>query len=270
METIENPEILPNEPSKKSMGPSRYNDTLGRVAGGLVLIVTGGVLFARKAGVYFPEWLFSFEMLMVVIGMFMWSRSAFRRPAGLIIMLIGGLFLLDNWIPNFHLGMYFWPIMIIAAGIWVIVGAGRRRRDKYRQHWQQRYTASSSFTAPDQATSPLFDSDEAIYSTAIFSGVKKTIVSKNFKGGRAESFFGGTELNFIAADLQSPQVLEIEQAFGGTKLIVPAHWVVRSEMVSILGGVEDKRKNALPNPDERQTLILRGTTIFGGVDIKGY
>ena len=36
--------------------------------------------------------------------------------------------------------------------------------------------------------------------------------------------FGGAEINFMQADIQGRVELEVNQVFGGTKLIVPAHW----------------------------------------------
>jgi hypothetical protein len=69
-----------------------------------------------------------------------------------------------------------------------------------------------------------------------------------------------------------PIVLDITQIFGGAKLIIPPHWKIQSEeIVSIFGSVEDKRP-VLPesNYDSGKVLVLKGTNIFGGIDIKSY
>jgi hypothetical protein len=86
------------------------------------------------------------------------------------------------------------------------------------------------------------------------------------------TIFGGTELNFGQADMNNRIVLDITQIFGGAKLIVPPHWRIHSEeIVSIFGSVEDKRPIvANPTYDENKVLILKGTNIFGGIDIKSY
>jgi hypothetical protein len=59
------------------------------------------------------------------------------------------------------------------------------------------------------------------------------------------------------------------QIFGGAKLIVPPHWQIRSEMVAVFGGIEDKRapQNSY---DEDKVVILNGTTFFGGIEIRSY
>jgi predicted membrane protein len=56
--------------------------------------------------------------------------------------------------------------------------------------------------------------------------------------------------------------------FGGTKLIVPSDWDVQSGVVTIFGGIEDKRQPAQINPVK--VLYLDGTCIFGGVEIKSF
>jgi hypothetical protein len=56
---------------------------------------------------------------------------------------------------------------------------------------------------------------------------------------------------------------------GGTKIVVPPHWTIRSELTSIFGNIEDKRQNiGVPNPDK--VLILDGTSVFGGIEIRNY
>src|SRR5690606_6223030 len=82
--------------------------------------------------------------------------------------------------------------------------------------------------------------EDRIESVSIFGGVKKNIVSKNFRGGEIVNFFGGSEINLIQADINGRINLEVVQVFGGTKIIVPANWTIHSEMVAIFGGIEDK------------------------------
>lgn len=83
--------------------------------------------------------------------------------------------------------------------------------------------------------------------------------------------FGGTELNLMQADIEEKATLEITQVFGGTKLLVPAHWEIKSEIVAVLGSVEDKRP-VQPNvsSEPAKTLVLVGTVVFGGIEIKSF
>lgn len=247
----------------------RRNDRFGRLAGGLILVAAGGLLFARKAGVWLPEWIFSFEMFLIVLGAFIWARQAFRRPGGLILMLVGGFFILDDIIPGFYIGNYFWPIVITAIGLWIMF-APTGSRDRWKRK-MMRKNGNSNFQQPDQTSNAPFDPEEIINSTTVFGACKKNIFSRDFKGGEADTYFGGTEINLSQADIKSNVVLEITQVFAGTKIIVPVNWQVKSEMVAVIGGIEDKRPvHPARNDEDVKTLILRGTTIFGGVDIKSY
>jgi len=103
----------------------------------------------------------------------------------------------------------------------------------------------------------------------IFSSVKKKVFSKNFKGGDVVSIFGGAEINLSQADFNGTIAIEVVQIFGGTKLIIPPHWQIRSEMVAIFGGIEDKRPPQM-HYDEDKVVVLNGTTFFGGIEIKSY
>jgi predicted membrane protein len=80
-------------------------------------------------------------------------------------------------------------------------------------------------------------------------------------------------LDFSQADIKDGEVamLDITQMFGGVKLFVPANWVIKSDMTAILGGYDDKRSIAPTNFDgARKTLVIDGTCVFGGVEIKSF
>ena len=115
-----------------------------------------------------------------------------------------------------------------------------------------------------------WNDEDFVDSTAIFGGAKKNIISKNFKGGDLVNIFGGTDLDLTQADFTGTAVIELTTIFGGTKLIIPTNWAIQSDAVIIFGGLEDKRKmpSVAENPDK--TLVLKGTVIFGGIDIKSY
>jgi hypothetical protein len=112
-------------------------------------------------------------------------------------------------------------------------------------------------------------SDDFIDSTSIFGGAKKNIISKNFRGGDLVNIFGGTELDLSRADFNGTAEIELTTIFGGTKLIVPSNWDVRSEAVTLFGGLEDKR-NMSTSENPTKTLVLKGTVIFGGIELKSY
>ena len=97
------------------------------------------------------------------------------------------------------------------------------------------------------------------------------MISKNFKGGDLVNIFGGTELDLSQADFTGTAIIDLTTIFGGTKLLVPSNWSLRSEgTVTIFGGIEDKRRMQTITETPDKTLVLQGTVIFGGIEIKSF
>jgi predicted membrane protein len=230
------------------------NLTNGRVLAGVILLGVGAVLFARQLGVEMPYWLFRWEMFLIILGIFLGAKNSFKRSGWIFPVLIGSFFLLDDLIIDIRLKDFFWPTIILLAGAAMIISPFKRKQ------WEKKCNIEASDS-----------SDDLLDSTNVFGGIKKNILSKSFKGGQILNVFGGVELDLTQSDIDGIVVLDITQVFGGTKLILPSHWEVRTEITSIIGGVEDKRKNlSALNIAEGKTLILRGTSVFAGIDIKSF
>jgi hypothetical protein len=56
---------------------------------------------------------------------------------------------------------------------------------------------------------------------------------------------------------------------GGAKLVLPAHWNVKSEITAIMAGIDDKRQRAAAM-DPNKTLTLKGSVFMGGIEIRNY
>lgn len=111
------------------------------------------------------------------------------------------------------------------------------------------------------------DASEYLNTTAIFGGVKKTIISKDFKGGKINNLFGETVLDLTNADISGMVVLDIAQAFGEVNLIVPANWRVETDISQFLATTRDKRKEAAPLKKADKVLVLTGNSVFAAVQI---
>jgi hypothetical protein len=114
-----------------------------------------------------------------------------------------------------------------------------------------------------------FSSEDYIDSTAFFGGVHKKIVSKSFKGGDVVTIMGGTELDLSQADISGTVRLDVVQIMGATKIIVPAHWEIRTDVTAIFAGFEDKRQQPTVNNPEK-ILLIDGTSLFGGIELKNF
>lgn len=234
----------------------------GRLTGIFILIIGVGALL-KATFMDFPDWIFSWQMLLIAFGFFVGLRHNFRGPGWLIMVLIGGIFLVNEIYPEITFRRYLWPVAIIIVGIFIILRP--RRGWKFDQN-KKTEGASDSFFSEDID----YSKDDFVDSTSIFGGAKRIIISKNFKGGDLVSIFGGTELDLSQADFNGTAVIELTTIFGGTKLLVPSNWEVKSEVVTIFGGIEDKRRMQTINGPTDKLLLLKGTVIFGGIEIKSF
>ncbi|HEX6849014.1 MAG TPA: LiaF domain-containing protein [Chitinophagaceae bacterium] len=230
---------------------------------GIFILVVGVAALIKATISDLPDWLFSWQMLLIAFGMFLGIRHNFRGPAWLILVLIGGILLLNEIYPEISFRRYMWPMAIIIVGLFIILRP--RRGWKFNPNKRTEGASDSVFTEDID-----YSKDDFVESTSIFGGAKKIVISKNFKGGDLVNIFGGTELDLSQADFTGTAVIELTTLFGGTKLLVPSNWAVKSEAVTIFGGIEDKRRMhaVAENPDK--TLFIRGTVIFGGIDIKSF
>jgi predicted membrane protein len=255
-----------------------------RISGGVFLLLIGVLLLAYKMGAPIPGWVFTWPVLLIAIGLFIGIKSKFHNPGSFIMILIGSIFFIDQSVPGINLQNYIAPIILICLGVLFIVRPQKhhpcmrqrtRRLQRQRNQWQR-----NNFDTPPSfdASGKPFESqnigaeynEQYLDVNAILGGVKKNVQSKNFKGGEIVCFMGGAEISFMQADIQQPVVLEVNTVFGGTKLIIPGNWEVQTEVAAVFGGVEDKRNFQNQNPDSNKKIILKGSCLFGGVEINNY
>jgi predicted membrane protein len=251
---------------------------------GILLLLIGADYFLVENNVL-PKWMWSWEVLLIAMGLFIGVRHNFRSPAWFIMMVIGGVFLIKSdefarYFPGINLNNI-WPIALIILGLFFILRPRRHRywQDQINDHVDSKIDEALGTHAepsdvkgrPAQGQpAPTVLSEDFIDSTSVFGGVKKNIISKNFKGGDITNIFGGSEIDLTQADINGTVVIDLTQVFGGTKLIVPSNWQVKAQMAAIFGGVEDKRSIQNAALDPNKVLVLDGTSIFGGIEIRSY
>lgn len=260
------------------------NQKSGKALVGIILLGVGCILLLRTLDIFFiPGWVLSWPVFLIAIGCFIGYRQGFDRPSAFVPLIIGIIFLSNRVLPDMDLSRFFWPLLVIAFGVWMILGRKTPKMGHIGK-WNRKFgndpyswsgtptdplaSGTGEHMGPDPAASAPYPED-VIESVSIFGGVKKNIVSKNFRGGEIVNFFGGSEINLMQADINGRVNLEVVQVFGGTKIIVPANWTVHSEMVAIFGGIEDKRPPQL-NVAAEKVLVIVGTSLFGGIDIKSF
>ncbi len=230
------------------MEPQKSNN---RAVLGIILILIGAVLIAGNFHIIphvIRQWVISWQMLLMVIGLLLLATKQNKGP-GIVLLLIGGFFLAVDYLDNvYYLHKIFWPSLIILAGI-MFLFRGRRAR----------------FFGDEEVLSD----NDILDDTAIFGGGQKVITSKNFKGGKITSIFGGSTIDLSQAQLaKGVNMIDFISLFGGSKLIVPRDWDIHLEVTPIFGGFADKR-NIDPRivQDPSRRLIVKGVAIFGGGEI---
>lgn len=257
METYNQSTSTPVKPDNTN--PDRSGKRNGRLMGGLFIVLIGVAFLANRAGVDLPRWLFSFETFLIAIGLYIGFRHSFKGFFWMLPIIAGGLLLVDDLSDYYYdFDRYTWPVIIILVGLYIAFKPKKTSTDS--PLWRK---GENSVNA----------SEDVLDSTVVFGSVKKNVISKTFRGGEVVNVFGGTEINLMQADLDGKVILDLTMIFAGTKLLIPAHWKVQNEeLVTIFGGIEDKRP-MLADPsahDQNKVIVLRGTCIFGGIDIKSY
>jgi predicted membrane protein len=260
---------MPDENGWKKM---QEKQSRGKIVGGLLFVAIGSLFLARELGSEIPNWVFSWKMLLIGLGIVSAIKHRFMEPSWIILIGIGGAFLLNDLFPDLHIRPFLWPVLFILIGLFMIFKPRRKNYEQMRR-WRSRHHNFQEVTENTSSASGMQGGDQDfIEITSIFSGSKKNVLSKNFKGGEIVNIFGGSYLNLSQADLAGDVSLQITQVFGGTKLIVPADWEIRSQAsVMVAGGIEDKRQTAPNNSGEKtKILTISGTTVFGGIEIKSF
>jgi hypothetical protein len=237
-------------------------------------------------------------MILIAVGTYTLISQQFKSFFGSVVLFIGVYFLLKREFDlDLGLDQFIWPVGLIALGIYLITYKKREYKamDEARKNWEtsrknkkdssnaekvesaevvEELAASGEETAkaPDsgfvRATGTAFL--DRINESVIFSGVNRKLMTKNFQGGKATVIFGGLDLDLTQVDFTGIVTLDFEVGFGGVKLIVPPHWDVRTEMSNLAAGLEDKRMFREGGVDTNKVLILKGTLLFSGLEIKSF
>ena len=110
-------------------------------------------------------------------------------------------------------------------------------------------------------------SDDRISQFGILCGLNPKIGSQSFKGGEVNAFMGGVEVDLTAADVEDEEaVIVVFALMGGIEIRVPRDWTVTAHVTPFMGAMEDKTDRSESNPEKR--LTIRGFVMMGGVEVR--
>lgn len=246
---------MENETNKPAKNPA---ETSNRFIIGILLIIAGFILILRKTTVlpepldhFIDDIIFSWQMLLIVIGVITLAGSDNKTP-GIVLISVGGFFMIPELFTDFFRSFnFFWPALFIVIGVVLLINSKRLGKTL-------NYTSGSKADMIDYVN--------------IFSGAERQLITNNFLGGKVTSIFGGGEVDLTRSSLApGDNVIEITCIFGGTTLIVPENWNVILNVTPILGGFSDSRRiGSDVIKDTTRSLTIQGTVIFGGGELKSH
>ncbi len=235
----------------------------GKIVAGIFVVAFGVIYLLHESGIQMPQWIFSKEIFLIALGCVVLVKHKFQTFVGWTLVLIGNMLLLNEFYPDLINTKIIWPIVIIIVGLKIIFkpksACEQKKWSKIRQFSPQNFQDLDSVSDED-----------FIETTAIFGGVVRNVISKKFRGGNITNVFGGTEINLLQAEFENQAVINLDNVFGGVAIIIPAHWQLKSELITVFGGMEDKRQMQQNSETESKILILKGNCVFGGVEIKSF
>jgi len=229
-----------------------------------------------------------------------------RRPSwvGLLFVLAGSWMLLDmaELVP--WSVWDFWPVLLIAWGValivgrpWVwrvgvhrdgehtIVGAlaeehgarARERAERLRtkaERVQARAERVRQHAERLQMHAERIDrgdrgeTDTSRFHVDVFmSNVSRSITTQELEHGSVTALMGGVDVDLRAADLAGGKAtIDVSLVMGGLNLIVPDDWVVEFEGSPIMGSVDDQSRRPAGEPDGR--LLVEGTVLMSSIIIR--
>jgi predicted membrane protein len=214
---------------------------------GLVICALGMLALLDNLGVIeFGNIWSLWPLVLVALGMARLLRppGCQGRFGGVILVLIGGWFLLNNLgIARFNPGV-FWPLLIVLLGGRLIWGATRRGM-----------------------IGPIPEGASRMDAFAMLGGTEHKSNSADFRGGAATAILGGCKIDLRLANVKEPPaVLDLFVMWGGVEIFVPREWGVSVQGTPIMGAFEDK--TSPPPEGAGPKLIVKGVAIMGGVEIK--
>ncbi|MDR2836002.1 MAG: LiaF-related protein [Bacteroidales bacterium] len=228
-----------------------------------ILLATGILLYLGNNGYIEPKiinYIFSWQTLLITIGLLFLLVSKFRIFFGPIVLIIVGLVFLFQKINGGELSRNIWAYLLICSSIIIFLKIILPRKNKYFH--KQKYTINEQ--NGDQV-----NTDDFLKFSRNFTNVSILSESKNFKGGQISLSFSEGKLNLQNAELaEGNNLLIIESVFSNLKIILPKNWDISYESSGAFGGIHDQRSLIIfNNANSNNRLIIKADIVFSGIEL---
>jgi hypothetical protein len=218
----------------------------GRLLFGTVVAAMGVVFLLGSADVVDPGHVIAgwWPITIILLGLF--HAGSGRRMSGAAwTLVVAGAFLLgvtsglfgsDAW-------RYVWPSALVAVGVWLVLGWGRRLGIR-----------------PSD--------DEEVDGIAVFGSARLATRSQSFRRASVTSVLGGVTLDLTEALPIGPGAeVSVTSILGGVSVLVPRGWVVEIRGLPILGSWDDTTDHrAVASGSPR--LEIQALVVLGGLEVK--
>ena len=248
-----------------------------KVIAGILIMMVGAFLLFNKMGFFIPSVypiVISFPMLLIAIGIILLAdKHSDHKTAGLVLILIGALFLLPKIYP-LNVGGFIVPLVIIAIGIAFIIKASTRKNEikesdtlcRGHHNWNKNFT--------DFEKKVTMNNGEIVHKEYIFAGSKEKWTQGKLKNVFIEATFSGVELDFtqteLADDIKVAACIRVKSVFSGVILYVPEDWNIMVQKTGAFGGFVDNRPNRVLQASSDKLVVLELEAVFGGGEIRCY
>ena len=113
-----------------------YRGGRGHIWTGVLLLLIGAAALVKASVTDLPDWVFSWQMLLIVLGLFIGLRHRFRGGAWFILIVVGSVFLIRDIYPDLAMRRYLWPIIMITIGVFLILRP--RRYHGGKEGWDEK------------------------------------------------------------------------------------------------------------------------------------
>lgn len=204
--------------------------------GGLWLLDTANVL---SAGPTIDHW---WPVAVIALGLLAAAADRRLSPGPVVLVGIGALLLVGQ-LDLVQVDAVIWPVIAIAAGLWLLFNRGRGARA--REEVSERQDV-----------------------VAVLGAAETRSRSPHFRHANVSAVLGGATLDMRDAQLDPGATVDALALFGGVDVIVPPGWRVELGGLPIFGGYDDKTAGSSDIRPDAPVLKVAATAIFGGVDVK--
>jgi len=256
-----------------------------KIVAGLIIIVVGVFLLFNKLGFFIPDvypLIISWQMLLIAIGIILLvDKPADHKTAGVVLIVIGALFLLPKIFPLFSLSGFIIPVIVIAIGAGFVIRATTRKNGTNEwETWKNEHPEwNKQFTdfrkgIEGFGKNTTTGNGNFIHKEYVFSSSKEKWSQGKLKNVFIEATFSGVELDFTQAELADDTnvaaCIKVKSVFSGVILYVPENWNIMVQKTGAFGGFTDNRPNRVLQVSRDKLVILDVEAVFGGGEIRCY